>query len=88
MARRQRTALARVNRERWTSKNKLHDLRDRTFDEDRSQVRRGAAAHSIASLCNLAISILRIAGAGVDDIAAAVRHCARKVRTTLRLISL
>jgi hypothetical protein len=88
MARRQRTALARAEPRALTIENKLHDLRDRTFDEDRSQVRRGAAAHSIASLCNLAISILRIAGAGVDDIAAAVRHCARKVRTTLRLIGL
>jgi hypothetical protein len=34
-----------------------------TFDEDRSRVRKGAGAQVMASLRNLAISLLRIAGA-------------------------
>lgn len=59
-------------------------MRDVTFDEDRSQVRKGAAAQVMASLRNLAISLLRLAGA--TNIAAAVRTCAARVRRAVRLI--
>lgn len=78
----------RLNREHWSIENKLHYVRDRTFDEDRSQVRKGAAAHAMASLRNTAISVLRLATEAGTSIAAATRHLARKVRTTLRLIGL
>ena len=71
----------------WAIENKLHYVRDVTYDEDRSQVRKRAAPQAMAALRNLAISVLRLAGA-TTDIAAALRHCARKVRTTLRLIGL
>lgn len=37
-------------------------MRDRVFDEDRSQVRVGAAPQVLATLRNLAISILRLNG--------------------------
>ncbi len=80
--------LLKLNREHWSIENKVHYVRDVTFDEDRSQVRKQAAPQMMASLRNLAISLLRMAGAGISGIAAAVRHCARKVRTTLRLIGL
>ena len=70
----------------WAIENRVHDVRDRTFDEDRSQVRRRAAPQLMATLRNLAISLLRLAAAG--SIAAALRHCGRHVRTTLRLIGL
>jgi hypothetical protein len=40
----------------------------------------------MASLRNLAIGLLRLAGA--ETIAAALRFCARHVRLTLRLIGL
>jgi hypothetical protein len=42
----------------------------------------------MATLRNLALSVLRLAGAGTSGIAAAVRHCAQKARTTLRLVGL
>jgi predicted transposase YbfD/YdcC len=74
------------SRAHWTIENRLHYVRDRTFDEDRSQVRKNFAPHAMASLRNLAIGLLRLAA--VDNIAAGLRHCARKVRTVLRLIGL
>lgn len=59
----------------WCIENKLHHVRDVTYDEDRSQVRTGHAPHVMASLRNTAIGILRLAG--WDNIAAALRHHAR-----------
>ncbi len=70
----------------WTIENRVHYVRDRTFDEDRSQVRTGHTPQVMATLRNLAISLLRLAGA--RNIAAALRHCGRKVRTTLRFLGL
>jgi predicted transposase YbfD/YdcC len=59
----------------WAIENRLHHVRDVTFDEDRSQARTGHAPHVMASLRNTAIGILRLAG--WDNIAAALRHHAR-----------
>lgn len=61
-------------------------MRDVTFDEDRSQVRKVGGPHMMATLRNLAISLLRLAKA--SNIAKALRHCARKVDSALRLIGL
>ena len=46
----------------WGIENRSHFVRDRTFDEDRSQVRVGAAPQVLATLRNLAISLLRLNG--------------------------
>jgi predicted transposase YbfD/YdcC len=46
----------------WGIENRSHFVRDRTFDEDRSQVRVGGAPQVLATLRNLAISILRLNG--------------------------
>ena len=70
----------------WAIENRVHYVRDRTFDEDRSQIRKRGAPQLMATLRNLAISLLRLAQA--SNIAAALRHCGRHVRTTLRLIGL
>lgn len=78
--------LLELNRGHWAIENKLHWVRDVTFDEDRSQVRTGAAAHTMATLRNLAITLLRLAGA--TNIAAALRHCARHLAHAVRLIGL
>lgn len=59
----------------WTIENRLHWVRDVTFDENRSQVRTAHAPHIMATLRNTAITILRLAG--WDNIAAALRHHAR-----------
>ncbi len=64
-----------LSRDHWSIENRLHWVRDVTFDEDRSRVRRGAGAQVMASLRNLALSLLRMAGA--RGIPSALRRCAR-----------
>lgn len=59
----------------WAIENKLHWVRDVTYDEDRSQVRTGAAPRVMATLRNTAISILRLNGA--HHIATALRRNSR-----------
>lgn len=73
-------------RQHWGIENRLHWIRDVTFDEDRSQVRRGNRPQMMASLRNLAISLLRIAGA--ENIAATTRHLGRRPEKALRLLGL
>lgn len=73
-------------RSHWSIENRLHWVRDVTFDEDRSQVRKGAAAQAMAALRNLAIGLLRLAG--VKNIAAGLRACQLSVTKALRLIGM
>ena len=74
------------NRGHWQIENRLHHVRDMTYDEDRSQVRRARRPHVMATLRNVAISLLRLAGA--ENIAAATRHLGRQVERPLRLLGL
>ena len=67
--------LAAIVRGHWLIKDRLHWIRDVVYDEDRSQVRTGNGPRVMASLRNLAISILRLTGE--TNIAAALRHHAR-----------
>ena len=78
--------LLQLVRGHWGIENKLHWVRDVTFDEDRSQIRKGNGAPVMASLRNLVISLFRLARA--SNIARALRHCTRHLRDTLRLIGL
>lgn len=77
--------LLKLNRDHWAIENRLHYVRDRTFDEDRSQVRKRAAPHMMASLRNLAIGLLRLAGA-TTNIAAATRFCMRHTERVMELL--
>jgi predicted transposase YbfD/YdcC len=79
------TRLLKLNRDHWSIENRLHYVRDRTFDEDRSQVRKRAAPHMMASLRNLAIALLRLAGASTN-IAAASRFLMRHTERALELL--
>jgi hypothetical protein len=74
------------NRAHWKIENCLHYVRDMTYDEDHSQVRRGQCPHAMATVCNLVISLLRLAGVGT--IAAATRYLGRHVERPLRLLGL
>lgn len=78
--------LLELNRGHWSIENSLHWVRDVTFDEDRSCVRRKSAPRLMATLRNLAISILRLAGH--RNIAQALRGFAAKPHLTLRLVDL
>jgi len=74
------------NRGHWQIGNRLHCVRDMTYDEDPSQVRRHGRPHAMATLRNVAISLLRLAGA--QNIAAATRHLGRQLERPLRLLGL
>ena len=75
-----------LNRCPWSIENGLHYVRDMSFDEDRCRIRKQAGAQVMASLRNLAISLLRLAAA--LNIAAALRFCAHHQLRALRLIGL
>jgi hypothetical protein len=70
------TTLARGLRGHWGIENRCHWVRDVTFDEDRCQVRTGAAPQAFAACRNLAVALLR--RRHCQNIAAALRtHAAR-----------
>jgi predicted transposase YbfD/YdcC len=68
----------------WHIENKLHWVRDVTYQEDKSLVRTGNAPRVMATLRGLAISLLRLDGHA--NIAAANRHHARDPQRTLTLL--
>jgi hypothetical protein len=74
------------NRGHWTIENRLHHVRDTTYDEDRSQIRKRNGPQVMALLRNLAISLLRLARAA--SIASATRFLGRHVEAAARLIGL
>jgi len=68
----------------WGIENRLHWVRDVTYDEDRSQIRTGNAPHVMATLRNTAISLLRLTG--WTNIAAGLRHHARTPDHPVKLL--
>ncbi len=69
----------------WGIENKLHWVRDWAYDEDRHQMRGGTPAPRVlATLRNLAISLLRLAGA--TNITAALRWVSRDPARAAALI--
>ncbi len=78
--------LLRLVRQHWRIENKSHWVRDVTFDEDRSQVRRGTIPQLMAALRNVAIGLMRLAGH--KNIAAATRRFAVQPWTALALLGI
>ena len=78
--------LLEVWRAHWHIENRLHWVRDVTFDEDRSQVRAGHAPQVMATLRNIAISVLRICGA--ENLAAACRRYAAQPALALTAVGI
>ncbi|MDQ3753687.1 MAG: ISAs1 family transposase [Acidobacteriota bacterium] len=78
--------LLQVWREHWHIENKLHYVRDVTFDEDRSQVRTQRIPQVMATLRNVAISLLRLSGAA--NIAAACRRYAAQPALALAAVGI
>ena len=68
----------------WGIENRLHYVRDVTFDEDRGQARTGAIPETLAACRNLAIALLR--RAGVTNIAAGLRTYAGRPADAALLI--
>ena len=75
-----------LNRGHWCIENKLHYVRDVTFNEDRSKVRTGQEPRTMATLRNLAISLFRLNG--MNNIAQALRSFARKPERSLEILGL
>ncbi len=80
------TQLAGWIRDHWSIENKVHWVRDVTYDEDRSQIRTGTGPEVMAALRNAAIGALRLTG--VTNIAAANRHHARDSTRPLALLGI
>jgi hypothetical protein len=77
-------ALLRIMRGRWGIETKVHWVRDATFDEDRHQVRSGAAPQVCTAIRNLVCTLLR--RQGCTNIAAALRTNAGRPRAAVALI--
>ena len=77
--------LADLIQSHWGIENRLHWVRDVTFDEDRHQFHTGHGPAVMATLRNTAISLHRLAGA--VSIAAALRHHSRDPLRPLQLIT-
>ncbi len=73
-----------LSRNHWHIENRIHYVRDVTYDEDRSQVRIGSGPRVMASLRNIAISIFRLWG--YINIAQAIRTCSWNKALSLQLI--
>jgi hypothetical protein len=76
--------LAAIIRGHWMIVDRLHWIGDMDFDEDRSQVRTASGPGVMATLRNLALTLLRLAGHA--SIAAVLRHHARRPSRPLRTI--
>ena len=72
-----------ASRGHWGIKDRLHWIREVTYDEDRPQVRTGNGPRVMASLRNLAIAILRLTG---HASVAALRYHARRPSRPLQTI--
>lgn len=68
----------------WGIENKLHWVRDVTMDEDRCQIRSGAAPQAFACCRNLALALLR--RGKVSNIAAALRTYAGRPHLAVALV--
>lgn len=68
----------------WHIENRLHWVRDVTFGEDASRIRRGTAPRVMATLRSLVIGLLRLTG--WTNIAAGLRHHAQHAHTARDLI--
>jgi len=78
-------ALLRLLRGHWGIENGAHHVRDVTFDEDRCQVRSGAAPQAFAACRNLASALLRRTGHA--NIAEALRTNAGRPRQAVALVA-
>jgi predicted transposase YbfD/YdcC len=76
-----------LNRGHWEIENRLHWVRDVTFGEDHSQIRKGAGPRMMATLRNLAISLVRLYHKA-SGIAEALRDLAARPHLALAMVRL
>jgi len=78
--------LLELNRGHWEIENRVHYVRDVSFDEDRSRVRAGSGPRLMASIRNLVISILRLLG--FRYIPEGTRYFAMRIDRALELLGI
>jgi predicted transposase YbfD/YdcC len=78
--------LAAAARQHWGIENGLHWVRDATMGEDASKVRAASGPRALATMRNLVISVLRLAG--VTNIAQALRSIGRRPTMAINLLGL
>lgn len=74
--------LLELNRGQWEIENRVHYVRDVTYDEDRCRIRTKNGPRMMASIRNLAISIVRLMG--FRYLPEAIRHftfCSNRKQT-------
>ena len=76
-----------LNRGHWEIENRLHWVRDVTFGEDLSQIRKGSGPQMMATLRNLVISLLRLYRQA-SGIAEALRDLAARPHLALAMVRL
>ena len=76
-----------LNRGHWEIENCLHWVRDVTFAEDASQIRTGSGPQVMATLRNVAISLIRLRRKS-PGIARALRDMAARPHLTLAMVGL
>ena len=72
-----------LNRGHWEIENRVHYVRDFSFDEDRSRIRAGKLPRNLACLSNAAIAVVRMRGR-FEHQPQAHRHYAAKQAEALR----
>lgn len=77
--------LAALVRGHWAIENRVHYVRDVTFNEDRSQIRTGNGPRVMATLRNIAVGLIRTRQRG-QNIAAATRTLGRRTEILLALL--
>ena len=78
--------LLQILREHWHIENRVHWVRDVTFDEDRSQVRTSSAPQVMAALRNLTTTLVQ--WAGHTNVAAALRRHAVHLSEAFALLGI
>jgi predicted transposase YbfD/YdcC len=76
--------LLKLSRDHWGIENRLHCVRDVTFDEDRCRVRTGSGPQAFAAIRNAIITMLR--RLGITNIQAGVEHFAEERAQAVRAI--
>lgn len=71
----------------WGIENRLHWVRDVTFNEDRHQLRTGNGPHVMATLRNTAISLIRLTYGPHASIAERLRHLTYEPSEATRLVT-
>ena len=73
-------------RRHWGIENRSHNVRDRTFQENLCQARKGSTPQALATIRNLVISMLRLVG--FTNIAAGLRWMAWDLSRSFQLLGL